>query len=106
MAVIRLEGRGNEQYDLPEVCMKCGAPAAVRKRKTFSWYPPWVALLLLAGLLPFIIVALILTKRRTVDAPLCEDHTNHWLWRGLVLCCRTSSWAEKSGHRVGPRHLL
>ncbi len=57
----------------------------MRKKKTFSWYPPWVGVLLLAGLLPFLIVALILTKRCRVMAPLCEQHKNHWMMRQLLV---------------------
>jgi hypothetical protein len=61
--------------------MRCGAPAAVERTKTFSWHPPWVLALILVGLLPFVIVALVLTKRMTVHAPMCELHQNHWRWR-------------------------
>ena len=73
-------------YELPSVCMYCGAAATRRKSKMFSWHPPWVYLLLLAGLLPFVLVALIMTQRRRIDAPLCDQHRHHWGWRqALVL---------------------
>ncbi len=86
MGVLRLDCYERNVYDLPELCMKCGAPATVHKQKTFSWFPPWVwVLLFVCGLLPFAIVAMILTKRRTIGAPLCEEHKNHWLWRQLVI---------------------
>jgi hypothetical protein len=85
MATVRLRGHVSEEGDLPDVCMKCGAPAAVYKNKTFSWLPGWVYVLLLAGVLVFVIVALILTKRRRVCVPLCEKHKNHWLMRQVVL---------------------
>lgn len=86
MGVLRLDSYERNVYDLPELCMKCGAPATVNKQKTFSWFPPWVwVLLFVCGLLPFAIVAMILTKRRTIGAPLCEEHKNHWLWRQLVI---------------------
>jgi hypothetical protein len=66
--------------------MKCGAPAVLRKNKTFSWFPPWIWLLFFfCGLLPFAIVAIIMTKRRTVSVPLCAEHKSHWLWRQLVV---------------------
>src|SRR5205807_1917313 len=48
------------------------------------WSPSWVYVLLLAGLLPFLIVALILTRRMRVLAPLCDAHRNHWLGRALI----------------------
>jgi hypothetical protein len=85
MGVLRLESY-EEMRELPDVCMKCGAPAVLCKNKTFSWFPPWVWLLFFfCGLLPFAIVALVLTKRRTVSVPLCADHKNHWFWRQLVM---------------------
>ncbi|MBN9520263.1 hypothetical protein J0H58_17330 [bacterium] len=85
MARVRLrwdETRGDE---LPEVCMRCGAPADVHRGRTFSWHPQWVLLLLFGGLLPFLIVAVILTKRMRVEVPLCDAHKNHWLARAAVI---------------------
>jgi hypothetical protein len=86
MGVLRLGSYDSGDVDLPDVCMKCGAPAAVRKSKNFSWFPPWIwVLLIVCGLLPFAIVALIMTKRRRVEVPLCEEHKNHWIWRQIVV---------------------
>ncbi len=42
--------------------MCCGADTDVERKRNFIWYPPWVNLLLLFGLLPAAIVAIILTK--------------------------------------------
>jgi len=81
VAKIRLQGYGGPVEGLPAVCLRCGAPASVLKRKTFSWFPGWIYVLLVTGLLPFAIVAIVLTRRRTVEAPLCEEHKNHWLIR-------------------------
>jgi hypothetical protein len=95
MAQVRLwvNPREGAIYDLPRVCMKCAAEATTVKKRTFSWYPQWVYLLLLAGLLPFVIVAVVLTKRQTVEIPFCDRHKNHFLlrvWAGLgglaILC--------------------
>ena len=69
---------------LPPVCVRCGADADRTVRKAFSWYPPWVNVLILAGLLPWLVVVLLMTKRMTVYAPVCDEHKNHWLVRGLV----------------------
>ncbi|HEY7313795.1 MAG TPA: hypothetical protein VH643_30880 [Gemmataceae bacterium] len=85
MATVRLESYDSEVHDLPEICMKCGAPSSVRKNKTFSWYPPWVGVLLLAGLVPYLIVAAIVTKRCRVEVPLCDQHKSHWLMRQLLV---------------------
>jgi len=67
MASVRLKSYDGEVHDLPDVCMKCGAPSAVRKNKTFSWCP-WI-----------------IPKRCDVEAPLCERHKNHWLMRQLLV---------------------
>lgn len=85
MAAVRLESYGNGTIDLPHVCMRCGAPATLRKRKTFAWFPSWIYLLILCNLLIFAIVALVLTKKRSVHVPLCDEHKNHWLWRQLTV---------------------
>jgi hypothetical protein len=73
-----------KELDLPWVCMCCGNEAQVEKPKKFRWYPPWVfffLLLGLIGLLVYIIVSNSLTKVRSIRAPLCFAHANHWLWR-------------------------
>jgi hypothetical protein len=85
MAQLRLGRYEAEEGELPSVCMRCGAPATATKSKQFSWHPQWVLVLILAGLLPWAIVALILTKRMRVRVPLCQKHKNHWLWRGWVI---------------------
>jgi hypothetical protein len=80
MAQVRLWINPREYviYDLPRVCMKCGAHATTVKKRQFSWYPPWLLVLLLAGLLPFAIVVLILTKRQSVEIPFCDTHKYHF----------------------------
>jgi hypothetical protein len=70
---------------LPAVCVVCGESADVRKSRKFAWHTPLAYLGLLAGLLPFVIIALVLTKRMTVKVPLCQAHKNHWTWRSLVV---------------------
>jgi hypothetical protein len=85
MAAVRLYRDETDEFELPAVCMKCGAQATAWKSKTFSWHPPWVYVLILAGLLPFAVVALALTQRRTLQAPLCAAHRGHWLWRQLIV---------------------
>jgi hypothetical protein len=65
--------------------MRCGQASALYKDKTFSWYPPWVGVLILAGLLPYLILVMVMTKRMTVSVPLCQQHKNHWLIRNLLI---------------------
>jgi len=69
---------------LPNVCMKCGAPATTHYEKSFRWYPPWLNILVLAGLLIWAILVSILTKRATIRAPLCDEHAGHWRIRFMI----------------------
>jgi hypothetical protein len=73
-----------EEYDPPDACMKCGAPNTVVVNRTFAWTPPWVIITILAGLLIYVILALILTKRMSVRIPLCPEHKGHWTKRVLI----------------------
>jgi hypothetical protein len=83
MAQVRLTLREAEGR-LPAVCMVCGEEATVTKTKKMSWCPPWVGVLILAGLLPYAIVASILTKRASVKAPFCDAHQGHWFNRLMI----------------------
>lgn len=85
MAVLRLSRSEVETGQLPSLCMRCGAPATGHDTKKFSWHPQWVYALILAGLLPLLIVALIMTKRMNVRAPFCDAHRSHWSWRSRTL---------------------
>src|SRR5258708_14518335 len=62
MPQIRLD-REDADGRLPMVCMRCGEPATVTRTRNMSWCPPWVGVLFLAGLIPYVIVAIIMTKR-------------------------------------------
>jgi uncharacterized integral membrane protein len=66
---------------LPPVCICCGEPATVTKTKKMAWHPRWVYALILLHVLVFAIVALALTKRATVQTPLCHRHRHYWLLR-------------------------
>src|ERR1700724_2657414 len=77
MALVRLTIREAEE-DLTPVCMVCGKEATEFFRKPMSWSPSWVWILILFGLVPFLIVALITTKRAVLLAPLCSAHKDHW----------------------------
>jgi hypothetical protein len=76
MADVRLDFYDLEAEELPDVCMKCGAPATVRPIKTFAWMPYWARFMGVIG------TAFI--KRRRVPIPLCDQHKNHWTIRYLV----------------------
>lgn len=72
---------------LPQVCMRCGAPATMVKDKRFSWGKEWLTGLLILGTfflgIPFLAIMLLLLPfilwRRQVAVPLCEAHRNLWL---------------------------
>src|SRR6476469_5624419 len=81
MARVRMHEVDITDDGVPLVCMRCGQPADVRRHKTFQWHPGWVYILLLLGLLPFVIVALALTKRRRVCTPFCGRHAGYWRFR-------------------------
>jgi hypothetical protein len=83
MAEIRVRLR-EADGGLPDVCMCCGEPSTILKSKNLSWCPPWVGILILGGLLPYLIVAMIMTKRTTIQAPLCDQHKGHWFNRTLL----------------------
>lgn len=89
MARVRLGRFEVEAQQLPPVCIVCGAPATEHRTKNFSWFPPWVVVLLLLGLPVFIIVALILTRRMRVTAPLCAEHRQHWSSRQFAMLVST-----------------
>ena len=85
MAQVRLGRYRAEDGALPKVCMRCGARATVTTRRKFAWHPRWVIALILIGLLPYVIVAIALTKRARVVIPLCDQHKRHWLVNGLIV---------------------
>jgi drug/metabolite transporter (DMT)-like permease len=74
-----------EQGRLPRVCMKCGAPADAERGKLFSWHPGWLIVLILVGLVVYVIVALVMTKRRRVWTPLCRRHSHYWSMRNWYI---------------------
>jgi len=94
MAIILLYRDEIAEGQLPAVCMRCSAPAALTRNHTFACHPKWVdfcLLGLLAGLLcgalvllvalVWVIIALATTVRMRVPVPLCEKHRNHFAWR-------------------------
>jgi hypothetical protein len=90
MALVRIDFEDLDDDALPDMCIKCGAPASVRMERTFAWSPPWIRTLIVVGLFVHIalivglILALVLTKRRRIVVPLCEQHQGHWSKRTLA----------------------
>jgi len=60
---------------LPPCCVKCGRPADPNSfSKKFSWHPQWIYIFVLLGLLLYVIIALAMSKRMTLQIPLCARH--------------------------------
>jgi hypothetical protein len=64
--------------------MRCDQAATVYKEKKFSWFPPWIGVMLLVAWPVYLILMAVMTKRMTVSVPLCEKHKHHWLVRTVV----------------------
>ena len=85
MASIKLSRYEAEEGDLPDVCMCCGAEATERKRRRFVSHPLWVYVLLPWGLIPYAIVASILTERILCYTLFCPRHKNYYFVRNLIV---------------------
>lgn len=60
---------------LPAPCIRCGAPADGKPvTKTYAWHHPAIYLTILAGVLIYVIVAVIVRKLMKVTVPLCARH--------------------------------
>lgn len=70
---------------LPRVCARCGRPSDHLVRRKFQWFPPLAYIGLVAGLLPFAIVAMLMTKRMEARMPMCDEHKRDWVWRQWVV---------------------
>ena len=79
MASVRLGKYELEEYDLPKICMRCGAPATVYKRNKFRYRPLWAWFLL--GW----ILADLVSSEMSVTVPLCNKHKWHWTGRAALV---------------------
>ncbi len=82
MAQVRLSVQEADGY-LPTVCMRCGQPATTTVTKKMHWHASWVYFLILLHILIYAVVASIITRRVTVQVPLCDKHKGHWFKRNL-----------------------
>lgn len=55
-------------------CLKCDQPVAVRYKRTLQWHQSWLYLLIVAGLLIYVIVAICVRQTCVVTVGLCERH--------------------------------
>src|SRR5438309_4103797 len=84
MASVRLGRYEVEDYDLPPVCMRCGARAVTYKQRRFRWFPRWLIVTFPLGILPYFIITEVMTKRMAVWVPCCKEHEKRPLWPTLV----------------------
>ena len=77
---------------LPDICLKSNQQATRRLRRSLQWHHPALALLILVGVLVYVIVALILTKRATIQMPLSEE----WYARRKTRLLIAWSWGLSS----------
>ncbi len=59
---------------LPHICVRCGQPASKRVSVKLTWHSRWWYLLLLLSLWVYVIVALLIRKKATLELSLCEPH--------------------------------
>ncbi|HMC11568.1 MAG TPA: hypothetical protein VKH44_09770 [Pirellulaceae bacterium] len=73
----------HKRAPLPDICLKSNQPATRRLKRKLQWHHPAIALTILAGLLVYIILAVVLTKRATIYVAL----TDEWFairWRRIL----------------------
>jgi hypothetical protein len=63
-----------KRSQLPNLCVKCGNGAEATLDREVSWYPAWIYLGLVAGLLLFVIFVIRLQKKESLAIPMCARH--------------------------------
>jgi hypothetical protein len=100
MARVEIDWREARDDTVPQVCVRCGAPAGGRWHKTFRWLPWWQPVLavllgvlfLPVGLIPILgrafyqelLRRLAQPREMTLRVPVCPLHRNHWRLRPLI----------------------
>ncbi len=69
---------------LPTRCTRCNAPTDRRLKCQLSWHSPFWFLLILAGLLIYIIAALLVRETATIHVGCCDLHRRKRL-RGIAI---------------------
>jgi hypothetical protein len=72
-------------YAFPALCVKCAAREPLYGRmQAFAWFPAWAYLFLFLGLLPALIAQALMTKRATLNLPVCPSCNSRWRTARLV----------------------
>ena len=98
-----------KQTEFPPICIKTGAPATVFKTRKLSWHSPWAYLGLLGGLLPFVIIALVTTKRGVIIIGLSKEAAAKrvkwialgWIGSGVILAALIGLGSNMHTQSVG-----
>jgi hypothetical protein len=101
MATVELHWREVRDDLFPLICIRCGVPVSVRRRRTFRWLPWWQplvaipvgVLLVPLALIPIIgrlfyqdiLSKLARPREMTMRVPVCPLHESHWLWRSILI---------------------
>jgi hypothetical protein len=109
MAEVRFHNSQLSAQAFPDVCAKSGEPAAGRIKMTLAWAPPWAAIFILFGVLPFIIVYYLAGKRVKFQVPAAQRFVTRRsigrfvLWAGFLggLALLGYGAAEGSGAAAG-----
>ncbi len=74
---------------LPDRCVKCNAPAqGLRLKRKLAWHHPALYILCFGAMLFYLILAMALSKRATVEFGLCREHSERrrrLLWGGVAI---------------------
>jgi sugar phosphate permease len=77
-----------KEAQLPDRCVKCNVLTNRRLRRKFAWHHPAIYLLLLVAWFVYLIVAMIVRKRATIDLGLCDEHSTKrrtYIWTSWLL---------------------
>ena len=86
----------------PDRCVKCNDPAeGYRLKRGLYWHPPWVYVTLLAGVLVYVVIALVVRKSATLYVGMCPKHRSRRRtgllvgWLGVIASIGTCSFGFK-----------
>lgn len=85
----------HQRAQLPPICVKSGVASTSWLKRNLSWHHPLCYLALLGGLIPFVVIALVLTKKATIHVGLSDEWSARrkrfiaigWGAPCLVCCC-------------------
>lgn len=76
----------HKHAQLPPYCVKSNQPVETHLPKKLQWHHPAIAFTILAGLIVYVILAVILTKRANIQLPLTQE------WRSRRVKRITIAW--------------